>query len=113
MTTENRKGHAARNGSVAAVIVILMALLVFPGFLAAGLSKGKGHVVMFVIGSYSSLSPGGIKGPFYGVFLCRGRFNAALRMLFLPAEKLSRVSEPVLDFYAWQYEHAGGEWYRF
>jgi hypothetical protein len=110
MTTENRKGHPVRNASVGAVIVILMALLVFPGFLAAGLSRV--HVMNMHRAILTTYAPaGGIvsrvpKDAFF--YHCPRALMIVLRLIFTPAEKLSMVSTALCDFYAWQYGLAGG-----
>lgn len=101
MTADNGTGHPARVISLAVVIVILMALLVFPGFLAAGLSRGERPVVMLV------LPPAG-SGPFKGAFFWYGPLWSAAHIIFAPANKLMQVSFAMREFYIWQYNLAGG-----
>jgi hypothetical protein len=108
MTTENRTSHPARNAFVAAVIVILAALVVFPGFVAAGLSRGKRPMVMFVVVvpvDVLALKKG---TPPKGGFECDGPLASVLSAMFEPAEKLTQVSSALLRFYNWQYILAGG-----
>lgn len=102
MTTENRTGHPARTASAVMVVVILLALVVFPGFLAAGLSHGK-PLVLFV-------PPDTPYGP-KEVFSCgMGPLQPAMRIVFAPADMMAKASRAMLGFYKWEYDLAGGEY---
>jgi hypothetical protein len=99
MTTENPTSHPVRAASLAAVIVILAALLVFPGFVAAGFSRtGSARIVSMnhiTWMGFPAVSPPPV---------ARAEMD-----ILAPANWLMYRSEPIRRFYMWQYRLAGGK----
>ena len=101
MKAENRAAHAGRTAVVTVVTVILAGLLVFPGFLAAGLSRGAPRGSC----SHSSLPVPALSRAYSFATV---RLGSGLRVVLVPAERLMQVPPAVAGFYDWQYNAAGG-----
>lgn len=99
MTTENRAGHAGRIAVVAAVTVVFAALVVFPGFLAAGLSR-IGPPFYYLVDDMGWV--GHITSPATPPVL------RTEMIILAPSTWLMKHSEALHRFYMWEYRCAGG-----
>lgn len=123
MTTQNRTSHPARIAAVVIVTLVFAALVVCPGFIAGGLSRGSRPIVRLALlvqlsagdvypgPALESPAPSPSKIPILsndpsGVFLCDRL--PALHVIFIPAETVMRVFPRAFQFYFWEYYVAGG-----
>lgn len=93
--TGNEKRGNAISVLVGILAVIFLALIVFPGFLAAPLSRTSAGV-------YLDYSHGWAYGP------VENKWTPVLKFIFYPSNKLMNCSSGIFGFYFWQYAWAGG-----